>query len=112
MSAFPFETAWFDLGPDGAKRTSCAAALACAPQDPAAASRPGRLRFSGRFSLRESTGKCAVQAGFWRCGMAVFLARHNRQYFSCKAIIAFAGRASVAVQKTASFLLRGRKLDV
>src|SRR5262245_45898549 len=25
--------------------------------------------------------------------MAVFPARHNRQYFSCKAIIAFAGRA-------------------
>src|SRR5215813_15138165 len=27
--------------------------------------------------------------------MAVFLARHNRQYFSCKAIMAFAGRATV-----------------
>src|SRR5262249_47524405 len=38
------------------------------------------------------------------CGAAVFLAGNNRQYFSCKAVIGFAGRASVAVQKSASFL--------
>ena len=37
-------------------------------------------------------------------GQQVFLTGNNREYFLCKPVIGFAGRASVAVQKSASFL--------
>jgi hypothetical protein len=66
------------------------------------------LEDSRYASQRENAGR---KRGFRDAGRQVFLTGNNRQYFSCKAAIASAGRASVAVQKSASFLQRVRNAD-
>jgi hypothetical protein len=114
MSVFPFEAAWFDLGPDGAKRTSCAAALACAQQN--RQRRPARIGWhsfgeyafleDSRYASQRKNVRRKPNLRYWQISrfraalscsvpiaVAVFLTGNNRQYFSCQAIIAFAGRA-------------------
>src|SRR6516162_3794997 len=74
--------AWLDAGRLGARAPGC---RKCACQEP---------------TLGRSILPMPTTVGW---GQQVFLTGNNREYFLCKPAIGFAGRASVAVQKAASF---------
>src|SRR6516225_3542541 len=74
--------AWLDAGRLGARAPGC---RKCACQEP---------------TLGRSILPMPTTVGW---GQQVFLTGNNREYFLCKPVIGFAGRASVAVQKEASF---------
>src|SRR5262249_59046583 len=84
------ERAWLNAGRLGARAPGC---RKCACQEP---------------TLGRSILPMPTTVGW---GRQVFLTGNNRQYFSCKAVIGFAGRASVAGRKAPPLFSRVRKTD-
>src|SRR5262249_57332612 len=82
------ERAWLNAGRLGARAPGC---RKCACQEP---------------TLGRSILPMPTTVGW---GRQVFLTGNNRQYFSCKAVIGFAGRASVAGSKIPPLFLPSPK---